>query len=495
MLAYKILTQQEFDAIAHLLPRPDAPTDSAAATELWHGTALDRNDGFIHLSVAFQAAGVAARYFATTNSLHILVIDTNDIAASIKWEDPAMPGEHNWANSALNGRSIRAGYRGFPHIYGGLDLSVVRRVIVATKPADSEPWSLWFPVPCDVLVAVDESDRIVAAVRIFERSMHLGPYGTVRVGGIGEVGTHPDHRSRGLATMLLQLANSHLKQSNYPLALLHTNPASHAFKIYKAAGWISWPMSKHSWTLAPSSSTFASSQTLQPLTPSRRIATLDQAAESVQNLANLHQKSVKRCLGPLVRPSTDHWLSWIFSRSDSARIEYIVRETTSGPYAYIIISRYTASPTLLTINEVFVDSLTGFEAGALAAQLVLTVIRQDLQLAHQHQNISLGFCDGLVHDHLMQRGFLETLQESFDVAKKTTTTSADTDNKDNSNAAPFVDDGWMIKLPTGTLSLKSTDAQQGGSDLLLQDETTLLELLLSLEKRGYPRLFLHTDSF
>ena len=51
------------------------------------GSALDRADGFIHMSTADQVAGTLAAHFAGAEGLVLLKIDPDQVAADVKWEE------------------------------------------------------------------------------------------------------------------------------------------------------------------------------------------------------------------------------------------------------------------------------------------------------------------------------------------------------------------------------------------------------------------------
>jgi uncharacterized protein (DUF952 family) len=93
-LIYKICTASEWR--------------EAEAAGAYRGSAHDRRDGFIHFSTAAQAAETAERHFAGQSDLVLLIIDTGALGERLKWE-PSRGG-------AL-----------FPHLYGELALSAVRK--------------------------------------------------------------------------------------------------------------------------------------------------------------------------------------------------------------------------------------------------------------------------------------------------------------------------------------------------------------------------------
>ena len=79
---------------------------TAKAAGVYHGSAHDRRDGFIHFSTAEQAGETAAKHFAGQADLVLLAIDAAPLGAALKWE-PSRGG-------AL-----------FPHLYAPLPVSAV----------------------------------------------------------------------------------------------------------------------------------------------------------------------------------------------------------------------------------------------------------------------------------------------------------------------------------------------------------------------------------
>ena len=94
-MIYKICTAAEWR---------DAERDG-----VYRGSAVDHRDGFIHFSTAEQAAETAAKWFAGQRDLVLVSVDADTLGDRLKWE-PSRGG-------AL-----------FPHLYGDLALSTVRRV-------------------------------------------------------------------------------------------------------------------------------------------------------------------------------------------------------------------------------------------------------------------------------------------------------------------------------------------------------------------------------
>lgn len=82
---------------------------AAAAAGCYGGSSQDRADGFIHFSAADQVAASAAKHRAGQDGLVLLTVEAAALGAALKWE-PSRGG-------AL-----------FPHLYGPLPASAVRRV-------------------------------------------------------------------------------------------------------------------------------------------------------------------------------------------------------------------------------------------------------------------------------------------------------------------------------------------------------------------------------
>lgn len=90
-LVYKILPRAEWQA--------------AQEHGLFEGSAVDRQDGYIHFSTAEQVKETAAKHFAGQRDLVLLAVSA-DALADLRWE-PSRGG-------AL-----------FPHLYAPLDIAAV----------------------------------------------------------------------------------------------------------------------------------------------------------------------------------------------------------------------------------------------------------------------------------------------------------------------------------------------------------------------------------
>ncbi len=84
------------------------------------GSALDRNDGFIHFSTADQLAETARRHFCGQEDLVVLTVQAERLGAALIWE-PSRDGHL------------------FPHLYGVLNLSDVQEVMEAPRGMGGSP--------------------------------------------------------------------------------------------------------------------------------------------------------------------------------------------------------------------------------------------------------------------------------------------------------------------------------------------------------------------
>ena len=103
---YKILSRTEWEA--------------ARALGRFDGSAVDRQDGYIHFSTAAQAQETARRHFQGQLDLVVLEIEADDLGEALRWE-PSRGGDL------------------FPHLSGALDEARVRAVSEAPLGADGVP--------------------------------------------------------------------------------------------------------------------------------------------------------------------------------------------------------------------------------------------------------------------------------------------------------------------------------------------------------------------
>lgn len=104
--------------IYKILPRTE--WEAAQAAGRFEGSAVDRQDGFIHFSTAAQAGETARRHFAGQDGLVVLEVEGDDLGEGLRWE-PSRGGDL------------------FPHLYGHLESRLVRGVSEAPLGPDGVP--------------------------------------------------------------------------------------------------------------------------------------------------------------------------------------------------------------------------------------------------------------------------------------------------------------------------------------------------------------------
>lgn len=94
-VAYKLVDRAEWEA--------------ARPAGVYSGSALDRADGYIHLSTADQVAETARRHYRGREGLLLATITLSDLSADLRWE-PSRGGAM------------------FPHLYGPLPFAAVEEI-------------------------------------------------------------------------------------------------------------------------------------------------------------------------------------------------------------------------------------------------------------------------------------------------------------------------------------------------------------------------------
>ncbi|MDP2215337.1 DUF952 domain-containing protein [Phenylobacterium sp.] len=103
---YKILRRSEWSA--------------ARTAGQFLGSAVDLEDGYIHLSTAAQAQETARRHFAGQADLVVLELEVSDLGEAVVWE-------------------VSRGGELFPHLYGPLEAAKVRAIHEAPLGPDGVP--------------------------------------------------------------------------------------------------------------------------------------------------------------------------------------------------------------------------------------------------------------------------------------------------------------------------------------------------------------------
>jgi uncharacterized protein (DUF952 family) len=92
MQVFKILDTKEWKA--------------AQDAGVYNGSAVDKTDGFVHLSTSAQLAITLTKHFAKADNLTLVAIDTDLLSSALKWEP--------------------SGEDSYPHLYGDLQMSAVK---------------------------------------------------------------------------------------------------------------------------------------------------------------------------------------------------------------------------------------------------------------------------------------------------------------------------------------------------------------------------------
>ena len=79
--------------------------EATKAADLYHGSAHDQRDGFIHFSTASQLPGTLAKHYAGRDNLLLIAFETDALGEALKWE------------AARDGDL-------FPHLYAALPASL-----------------------------------------------------------------------------------------------------------------------------------------------------------------------------------------------------------------------------------------------------------------------------------------------------------------------------------------------------------------------------------
>lgn len=87
-----------------------AEWENALSHGLFQGSAIDREDGFIHFSAAHQLRETARRHFAHRLDLVLVAVEAEALGPALKWE------------------KSRGGDL-FPHLYADFDVKRVRAVM------------------------------------------------------------------------------------------------------------------------------------------------------------------------------------------------------------------------------------------------------------------------------------------------------------------------------------------------------------------------------
>ncbi len=80
-------------------------------------------------------------------------------------------------------------------------------------------------------------DKLVSNVLVALQKINIGGE-YVLCGIIDTVATHPEHRRRGLARRLMEMAHERMQAEGAEAAVLYTNPAHHPYQFYQRLGYV-----------------------------------------------------------------------------------------------------------------------------------------------------------------------------------------------------------------------------------------------------------------
>ena len=131
----------------------------------------------------------------------------------------------------------------------------------------------------DLCFVAADGDRIVSTLQVFTK--HVRVDGTVlKVGGVGNVYTDPQHRRRGLAPELLRRAITAMERQGFDLSLLFAT----RLELYGALGWRSHV--RHLSFIEPGAGALSGRYAIEPFDPARDLT-------AVMTLYDAHCESVR----------------------------------------------------------------------------------------------------------------------------------------------------------------------------------------------------------
>lgn len=149
--------------------------------------------------------------------------------------------------------------------------------------------------------------------------------GSVAVGALGDVATHPDYRKQGLAGLVLQDAFAYMQAAGCKISVLHSSLAAVA-QYYNRNGYVPIPL--RSFVLAPpqawwdteSSTDAGAPRSVVQITPAMLAAPAADGtgtdAAIVRQVAELHRRASESLPGTFVRSCTDPWAPLLQEEED-----------------------------------------------------------------------------------------------------------------------------------------------------------------------------------
>ncbi|TPX72825.1 hypothetical protein SpCBS45565_g00320 [Spizellomyces sp. 'palustris'] len=210
-----------------------------------------------------------------------------------------------------------------------------------------------------------EKDEIVGTVRVYRRTLNLGPYGNLSCGAIGDVGTSPVHSGKGIASRLMREAEEYMIDRGISVAVLHTGSAA---KLYAKLGWCICPMRMCTLSFEVGELKFGVEKWMRHARPVnvKRLA-------DMRLMRLLHEKFAP--VGSFVR-SEAYWRDWVSADPQDTRrklVRHVLEASVDGKVvqAYLFLDMSTLAveqvltsgkadiPVVLTVREFFVGHVKG----------------------------------------------------------------------------------------------------------------------------------------
>lgn len=198
----------------------------------------------------------------------------------------------------------------------------------------------------DVRVLRDSStSALLATCRIYRRQIQL--FGkAVDVAYIGDVATHPEHRRRGLAALVLDNAMQFCETAGLELAVLHASVAGTA-EYYGRRGFFACPVKSVVYSL--DKSTRADSGAERIFVPNIGTAAIHDGAvdcELLREMMQLHRFGAEQLSGTVVRGNEAYWRCWILpqlSACGGGATLLVVRSLDRRLAAYLVARKGTGA--------------------------------------------------------------------------------------------------------------------------------------------------------
>ncbi|KND01856.1 uncharacterized protein SPPG_03646 [Spizellomyces punctatus DAOM BR117] len=210
-----------------------------------------------------------------------------------------------------------------------------------------------------------KKDEIVGTVRVYRRTLNLGPFGKLSCGAIGDVGTSPAHGGKGIASRLMREAEAYMIDRGISVAVLHTGSAA---KLYAKLGWCTCPMRMSTLSFEIGELKIGVEKWMRYARP----VNVERRAD-VSLMRLLHEKFAP--VGSFVR-SEAYWREWVSADPQDTRrklVRHVLEASVDGKvvqaYMFLDISTLAVqqlltsgkaeTPVVSTVREFFVGRVEG----------------------------------------------------------------------------------------------------------------------------------------